>query len=184
MIPVQITFKDLPCSSALESTIRKRTEKLQRFFKHIISCRVVIEIPQKHKHQGKLFNVKVTLKVPRKELVVTHKVNEDIYIALRDAFDAIARQLEEHSRKRHGHVKKHTDVMHGYIARIVPAEGYGFIEGIDGHDYYFSVTNVSYPHFDQLAIGDAVEYIAETLKDGRQAQHVIKEKRNHHAMAS
>lgn len=184
MIPVQITFRGLPVSSALESHIRKRAEKLNRFCSRISSCRVVMELPQKHKHQGKLFNVKIDITVPGKELAVTRKVNEDMYIAIRDTFNAIERQLEEHSRKRHGHVKKHNDVMHGHVARMIPSEGYGFIEGMDGHDYYFSMTNVSYPKFTQLSIGDAVEYIAETLNEGRQAQHVIKERHNNHAMVT
>jgi cold shock CspA family protein len=70
--------------------------------------------------------------------------------------------------------------MHGYVARIIPDEGYGFIEGTDGHEYYFSMTNMSYPEFEQLMIGDAVEYFPETLKQGRQAQHVIKERHRNH----
>jgi cold shock CspA family protein len=134
---------------------------------------------QKNKHQGKLFNVKIDLMVPGKELVVTRKCNEDIYVAIRDSFDALVRQLEEHSRKRHGHVKTHNDVMHGHVARIIPQEGYGFIEGVDGNEYYFSVTNVK--GFEQLTIGDAVEYFAENFSDGRHAQHIIKERHNNHS---
>lgn len=184
MLPVQITIRDIPTSPALENNIRQRVEKLKRFYDRISSCRVVIELPQKHKHQGKLFNVRIDVTVPGKELVVTRKIHEDVYVALRDAFNAIVRQLEEHSHKRHGRVKTHNDVMHGYIARLVPEEGFGFIEGIDGHEYYFSITNVSYPDFEQLAIGDAVEYIAVSYNDGRQAQHVIREKHNNHSTVS
>jgi ribosomal subunit interface protein len=180
MLPVQITIRDVPSSQAVESHIRRRVERLSRFFDRISSCRVVVELPQKHKHQGKLFNVRIDLTVPGKELVATRKVDQDIYVAIRDAFDAIVRQLEEHSRIRHGRVKTHNDLMHGRVARIVTNEGYGFIDGTDGNEYYFSVTNVSYPRFDQLNVGDAVEYIAETLNDGRQAQHVVKERHNNH----
>lgn len=184
MLPVQITIRGMPESPAIETIIRKRAEKLQRFHDRISSCRIMVELPQKHKHQGKLFNVKIDITVPGKELVVSHKVNEDVYIAIRDAFNAIARQLEEYSRKRHGHVKTHNHVMHGHVARIMPKEGYGFIEGMDGNEYYFSNTNVSYPAFQQLAIGDAVEYVAETFSDGPHAQHVIKERHNNHGNGS
>lgn len=179
MLPVQITVRDLPATSAIESHIRKKADKLRRFFNRICSCRVVIELSQKHKHQGKLFNVRIDLAVPGKELVVTRKNNEDLYIAVRDAFNAVARQLEEYSRKRHGRVKTHEDVLHGHVLRLVPEEGYGFIEGADGNEYYFSVTNVSYPSFDQLLIGDAVEYTPASFADGQQAHHVIRERRNH-----
>lgn len=183
MLPVQVTVRDISNSPALETHIRKRAEKLNQYYSRINSCRVVVELPQKHKHQGKIFNVRIDVTVPGKEFVVTRKRDEDVYVAVRDAFDAITRQLEEHSRKRHGRVKAHNDVMHGHVAKILSDEGYGFIEGIDGNQYYFSVTNVSYPSFEQLTIGDAVEYIAETLSEGRQAQHVIKERHNNHAVA-
>lgn len=176
MLPVQITTRDIPNSAAIESLVRKRAEKLTQFFDRINSCRIVIEAPQKHKHQGKLFNIRIDVKVPGNEFVANKKANEDINIAIRDAFNAIERQLEEHANKRHGQVKTHNDIMRGYIVRMMPEEGYGFIKGIDGNEYYFSVTNVSYPNFNQLVIGDAVEYIYEPLSEGRQAQRVTREK--------
>jgi len=180
MLPVQITIRGMSISSAIETTIRKRAEKLNRFHNRISSCRIMVEFPQKHKHQGKLYKVKIDITVPGKELVASRKMSEDVYIAIRDAFNAIVRQLENYSRKQHGHVKTHNDVMHGHVMRIMPREGYGFIEGMDGNEYYFSVTNVSYPAFQQLVIGDAVEYFAENFSDGRHAQHVIKERHNNH----
>ena len=179
MFPIQITAKDISITPALETAIRKKADKLNQYYDRISSCRVVIEVPQKHKHQGKLYNVRIDITVPGKELVVTRKYDEDIYVAIRDAFDAISRQLEEHSRKRHGRVKKHNGLLHGHVARIISQEGYGFIEGTDGNEYYFSVTNVSYPSFNQLMIGDAVEYSAEPQNDGLHAQHVVKERHNH-----
>jgi ribosomal subunit interface protein len=181
MLPVQITIRDIPVSAALESHIRKRAEKLSRFNNRIISCRVVVELPQKHKRQGKLHNIRIDITVPGKELVVTRKQDEDIYIAIRDAFNAVTRVLEEHSRKRHGHVKTHDGLLHGHVARLMLEEGYGFIDGIDGNEYYFSLTNVAHPHFKQLAIGDTVQFLTQLQGDGWHAQHVIRERRNHKA---
>ena len=94
MTPVQITIRDMPPSPVLETTIRKKAEKLSQYYDRTCSCRVVIELPQKHKHQGKLYNVRVEVFVPGKELVSTRKCDQDIYIALRDAFKAIFRQLK------------------------------------------------------------------------------------------
>jgi len=179
MLPVQITIRDIPSSPAIESNIRKRAEKLHQFYNRVSSCRVVVEMMQKHKHQGKLYNVKIDLTVPGKELVVTRKFDQDIYVAIRDSFDAIVRQLEEHSKKRRGHVKTHDNVMHGHVARLIPKEGYGFIEGMDSNEYYFSLTNVR--GLEHLSIGDAVEFTTETFSDGRQAVHIIKERHNNHA---
>lgn len=179
MLPVQITVKDIPISPAIETAIRKRAEKLSRFYSRISSCRVVIELPQKHKHQGKIFNVRIDITVPGKELVVTRKQDQDIYVAIRDAFDAISRQLEEHSRKRRGDVKTHNGVLHGHVIRLVASEGYGFIEGTDGNEYYFSMTNVAFPDSGLLSIGDAVEYVGELQGEGMQALHVVRERNNH-----
>jgi len=137
---------------------------------------VVVEQPQKHKHQGKLFNVRISVFVPGKELVATHKSDQDVYIAIRDAFNAMGRQLEELGRKRNGRVKTHSPLMHGFVARILQDEGYGFIEGNDGKEYYFSITNVAYPNFQQLSIGDEVEYIPKPYNDGQQAHHVVRDR--------
>ncbi len=181
MLPVQITIKDMTSSPALalETLIRKRAEKLNRFYDRINSCRIVVDLPQKHKHRGRLYNVRIDVTVPGKELVVTHKCHEDVYVAVRDAFAAIVRRLEEHSHKRHGRVKTHNHEMHGHVVRLLPEQGFGFIEGVDGNEYYFSLTNVGYPIANHLLIGDAVRYTPEPFSDGWQAQHIIREKLNH-----
>lgn len=176
---MQITVRGGPSSPALESHIRSKCQKLPQVCRRINSCRVVIEVTHKGKIQGKLYNVRIDITVPGKELVVTKKFNYDVYVAIRDAFLAISRQLEEHGRKRNGLVKTHTNVSHGYVTRLMAKEGYGFIEGNDGNEYYFSITNVSYPRFEKLGIGDPVEYIAETQGDGLIAHHIVKEKQNH-----
>lgn len=179
-IPVQITLRDFDSCPVLETHIRQKANKLERYFDRISSCRVVVKMTQKHKHNGKLYNVRIDVTVPGTELVVTHKEDQDVYIALRDAFDAINKQLANHAHRRNGHVKTHEVLMHGTIARLVANEGYGFIEGMDGNEYYFSITNVSFPKFNQLIIGDEVDYIPTALSNGLQAQHVVKGKNNNH----
>lgn len=178
MLPMQMTVRGIPSSPALESHVRAKCEKLPHYCKRINSCRIVIEVTHKGKIQGKLYNVRIDVTVPGKELVVTRKFDYDVYVAIRDAFVAISRQLEEHGRKKNGLIKTHTHVDHGSVKRLVPTEGYGFIQGNDGNEYYFSITNVSYPSFEKLAIGDHVEYIAQVQQDGLIAHHVIKERSN------
>ncbi len=175
MLAVQITVRDIPVSSAIETNIRKRINKLSQFYEKIISCHVVIELVQKHKHQGKLFNIRINLNIPKKEFVVSHKQHQDIYIAIREAFSAMERQLEEYTRKRHGRTKTHDHTMHGHVIRLFPKEGYGFIKGADNNEYYFSLTNVHHGH---INLGDAVEYMTEQLSEGVQAHHIVK-LRNH-----
>jgi ribosomal subunit interface protein len=106
-IPLQVTFRDMPSSDAVETRIREKADKLGHFYDRITNCRVVVEMPQRHKHQGKLHSVRIDLTVPGAELVANHAQHEDVYIALRDAFTAITRQLEDYVRKQRGEVKAH-----------------------------------------------------------------------------
>ena len=106
-IPLQITIRDMEHSEALETHIRDKVNKLEEFFNHIMSCRVVVEMPHKHHQQGKQFNVRIDIGVPGSEIVVNRDHDEDVYVALRDAFDAAKRQLEDYVRKHRGDVKTH-----------------------------------------------------------------------------
>ncbi len=106
-IPLQITIRGIEHSEALETHIRDKAGNLEEFFNHIMSCRVVVEVPHKHHHQGKQFNVRIDIGVPGSEIVVNHDHAEDVYVALRDAFDAAKRQLEDYARKIRGDIKTH-----------------------------------------------------------------------------
>lgn len=106
-IPLQITIRDIEHSEALETHIRDKASKLDEFFKHIMSCRVVVEVPHKHHQQGKQFNVRIDIGVPGSEIAVNRDHAEDVYVALREAFDAAKRQVEEYARKIRGDVKTH-----------------------------------------------------------------------------
>jgi ribosomal subunit interface protein len=112
-IPLQITIRDIEHSEALEARIRSKAAKLDEFFSHIISCRVVVELPHKHHHQGKQFNVRIDIGVPGSEILVNRDHAEDVYVALRDAFDAAKRQLEDYARKVRGDVKTHARMNGG-----------------------------------------------------------------------
>jgi len=107
-IPLQITIRDVGHSEALEAHIREKAAKLDEFFEHIMSCRVVVEVPHKHHHQGQQYNVRIDIRVAGGgEIAVTRDHGTDVYIALRDAFDHAKRQLEDYARKVRGDVKTH-----------------------------------------------------------------------------
>jgi ribosomal subunit interface protein len=106
-IPLQITIRGIEHSEALETHIRDKANKLEEFFDRIMSCRVVVEVPHKHHHQGKQFNVRIDIGVPGSEIAVNRDHAEDVYVALRDGFDAAKRQLEDYARKMRGDVKTH-----------------------------------------------------------------------------
>lgn len=105
--PLQLTIRDVEHSEALETHIRAKVEKLEEFFKRITSCHVVVEMPHKHHQQGKQFNVRIDIGVPGSEIVVNRDHAEDVYVALRDAFDAAKRRLEDYAHKMRGDIKTH-----------------------------------------------------------------------------
>lgn len=177
--PLQITIRDMPHSEALEAHIREKAAKLEEFHPRITSCRVTVEELGKHPHQGRHFRVRIDARVPGREVIANRDHDEDVYVALRDAFDAVKRQLEEVVREMRGDVKAHEATQHGKVARIVRDEGYGFIETADGRELYFSSENVVHPDFDHLAPGVEVQFIEEMAGEGPQAKRVSVGK--HHA---
>ena len=107
-VPLQITVLNVPHSAALEARVLKMVEKLEKLHSRIVSCRVGIEELRRHRSRGRLFHVRVDLRVPGKEIVSNHRHDKDPYLALRDAFDSLRRQLEDLSRVKRGEVKRHT----------------------------------------------------------------------------
>ncbi|RFC31840.1 MAG: ribosomal subunit interface protein [Candidatus Nitrotoga sp. MKT] len=118
--PLQITVRNIEHSDALETRICDKAQKLEEFCKHIMSCRVVVEAPHKHHHQGKQFNVRIEIGVPGNEIVVNRDHHEDVYVALRDAFNAAKRQLEDYARKIRGDVKTHEPKRTAEYDRSIP----------------------------------------------------------------
>ncbi len=111
-IPLQITFRGMQPSPALEERIRERAAKLERFHHRITGCRVVVEAPHRHHGKGRLFAVHVDLTVPGHEILASkgtggNHAHENVHIAARDAFDAALRQLEDFARRDRGDVKHH-----------------------------------------------------------------------------
>ena len=71
------------------------------------SCRVTIEALHKHQQQGRPFAVRQYVTLPGHELGIDRVQNEDVYVALRDAFDGLRRRLDETLRRDRGEVKTH-----------------------------------------------------------------------------
>jgi len=103
--PIQITVRDMAHSAVLDEHIRTKAAKLEQYFSPITSCRVVAEAPHKHHHQGRQFVVRLDITVPGQEIVINHEHDEDVYVALRDAFGAAKRRLEDYARIRRGETR-------------------------------------------------------------------------------
>jgi ribosomal subunit interface protein len=177
---LQITFRDIPHSDAVEAAIREKAEKLDQFFERIMACRVMVEAPHSHHHQGGLYHIRIDLTVPGNELVVSrspseHQAHEDIYVAIRDAFDAAKRQLQEYKRKLKRQVKTHETPAHGQVTELTPDQDYGRIQSSDGRDIYFHRNSLVRGDYGELEVGSEVRFVEESGEAGPQAStvHVV-----------
>jgi cold shock CspA family protein/ribosome-associated translation inhibitor RaiA len=172
-------------SEAIEELIRARAAKLDTFSDRITSCRVVVEPVARHQQHGNLYSVRIDLSVPGKEIVVTrepsqHTESRDIRISIREAFDSVRRQLEDYVRCRQGSVKTLETAPHARVSKLVPEEGFGFIQTPDGRELYFHRNSVLRQGFDQLEVGTEVTFVEEEGKKGPQASTVKPVGRHHH----
>lgn len=184
-LPVEIVFKNLDPSAAIEAKIRERAEKLGVFYDQIMSCRVVVEAPHKHHHTGKLYRILIDLTVPDDELIVSrtpdlNHAHEDLYVAIRDAFDAMRRQLEDYARRRRLKVKRHESPLYGKVSEVFPDEGYGMIKTPDGRQVYFHKNSVVGVDFSKLEAGSEVRFVEEMGDKGPQASTVHGVGKHHH----
>lgn len=135
--PLDIQFRNMSASEAVEATVRRRVTKLEHLAGELIRCKVTIEAPHRHHRQGNLFSVSVDLHQSGRELVTNRtpqasREHEDVYVALRDAFDAARRQVIKQLRTRRGDVKHHsTSPRRGAVPAIDATE---VDEQVPGHD--------------------------------------------------
>jgi ribosomal subunit interface protein len=175
--PLQITFRNMPPSDALETHIREKAAKLDEFYNEIMACHVVIEQPHSHHHQGRLFQVSIDLTLPEGELLANrsphgHHAHEDAYVAIRDAFKSARRQLQDFVRKQRGKVKKHELPDHGKVSELNTSNDFGRIVTSNGRDIYFHRNSLVDGDFDALQVGSEVRFVEEPGEQGPQASSV------------
>ena len=107
-LPLQISYRNMESSAAIDAVVREKAAKLEQFHSRIMSCHVAIEQPGRHQHQGKQFVVRLDIGVAGSEIAVNRDHHEDAMVAVRDAFDAARRKLEDHAREQRGDVKSHS----------------------------------------------------------------------------
>ncbi len=176
-LPIQITFRNMVSSEAMENKIREKAMKLDQVYSQIMACRVMVECSHRHHNQGNLYHVCLDLTVPDGELVANrdpdkHHAHEDAYVAIRDAFVAARRQLQRYALRRRRDVKLHDVPPHGHIMELFPHLDYGRIASADGREVYFHRNSVVDADFDNLTPGAEVRFVEEPGEQGPQASTV------------
>lgn len=178
-IPLEIVFRNMDRSDAIEARVHEKVLRLDRFSEKITRCRVVVQAPHRHHRHGRLYQVVIEIDVPGKRLMVDHAgpadpAHEDVYVAIRDAFSAVTRRLEDHIRTLRGKVKTHEVAPHGRVLRISPDEDHGYVQTADGQEVFFNRNSVPDGGFDHLEAGTEVRIAIAPQEVGQEprAQYV------------
>jgi hypothetical protein len=147
LIPTQVTFRGLARDAALEDDVRERVAWLEQFYAGIVRCRVLVEVPHRHRHDGRHFHISIEVAVPGgPPVVVSHEpslhgrakdtedeahhkedeiegVHRYAGVAVREAFDAARRRLQDFAREQRGAVKTHAVPAPGEVIDLLKAGG-------------------------------------------------------------
>jgi cold shock CspA family protein/ribosome-associated translation inhibitor RaiA len=161
--PLQIMFRDIAASPAVEARIRRHAQKLSQFHRRITNCRVVVSAPERGHHHERLYVVRIQIAVPGRTVFINRasplaQAHAHVYVAIRDAFAAAVRRLEDLARRQSGRVKRHSGAAQGIVTGL--HDGYGFITTTDGEEIYFRADSV---------IGAGVRH----LKEGRKVRFAL-----------
>ena len=179
-LDIDISFHGMDPSPAAAAQARRRAEELGQFSDRLTACRVVLEAVNRHHRQGTIYHVRVGLSVAGGRIVANREpgedhAHEDLYVAIRDAFDAARRRLQDHMRRLEGQTKQHEAPSIGRIVRLFADRGYGFLETDTGEEVYVHRNSVLDGGLDALKVGDRVRYVVdpEEGEQGPQASTVF-----------
>jgi cold shock CspA family protein len=193
--PLQITYRRVKPTAEIEEWIRDEAEKLDIFYNQVMACRVMVEIPHRHRRKGDFYHVRIDVKVPGGEIVVNREPSRasDIRhlgegasskhleleaphknprLAIKSAFRTVERRLQDYARCQRGDIKVHAPLAEGFVSRLVREEGYGFLTANDGREIYFHENSVLNAGFSRLLVGTAVSFFEEQGEKGPQASTV------------
>ena len=193
-VPIQLTFRNADATEAIRDEIRDHAQKLELFYSPIMNCRVQVEGPAIHQKRGYSFQVRIRLSLPGGEIVINraptlrpeergmakahhHRAEmetdrKNIQGAIKQAFDAARRQLENYARRQRVDVKTHEPAALARVTKLIPVKSCGYIETPDGREIYFHANSVIRGQFKNLKLGSEVSFVEEPGEKGLQASTV------------
>ncbi len=114
-VPIQVSFHGCDHSDALEGDIQAHVDKISEYYGRITTCRVVVEAPHKSHAKGKLFHINIDMSLPGAGHVIhndhgNNPAHEDVYVAVRDGFDAIEKQIKTIVGKRRDEERREPEI--------------------------------------------------------------------------
>jgi len=171
-VPLQITARNFELTEAIEDSIGEKAKKLDLCYEQIMRCSVLVEAPHRRRRKGILYNVRIDITIPGKELVITREAHEDLYVAIGNAFRVACRRLEGYTERLHRDVKHHEEKPFAFVSTLFPEKGYGFLTTPDGREIYFHQNSVIGGKFKHLKIGTRVCFVEALGEKGPQASTV------------
>ena len=178
-IPLELTFRNVRKDPKIEALIRRQVAKLEKICPHMVSCRVSVEKPQQHQRSGSPFRVRLKLMVPPEhELTAVRNagegdLHEPLPAVVRRAFQAARQQLKKLVAKQRRQTKTHpAQQVGGFVARLFPDQGYGFIRNLEGREIYFHRNSLRGSEFEGVQIGAGVRWTEQEGEKGSQASSV------------
>lgn len=173
MIDFKIQYLGFPESDFVTNAVWDYIEHLEKIYKPIMSCNVIISHPHHKKHKGGIYHVKIRLHMAGGDIIIDREsennhAHEDVYVAIRDAFDSAKRKLEDFTRVREGRVKEKAIPQHARIIRILDIEDCGFILDQNNREIYFHRNALLNGKFEDLKVGQEVRYSESMGEKGPQ----------------
>jgi cold shock CspA family protein len=159
-IPLHITFRGLNPSATIESAIRRQASQLERFSSHVLRLDVIVELPQRNRHTGSHYAIRIEITTPLGRATVPRdpalsETQRDFRVVLRSAFDAADRHLESESQRAPG---AESASPHGRVTRLFADARYGFLAAPDGEEIYFHESSVNDAGYPKLVVGSPVSF--------------------------
>lgn len=167
MVDLKIQYLGFRESEAVSAVVQNHVDSLERMSPNLISCHVVLTRPSRKHQQGTLYQIKLRLHMPGTNIIIDkdpgmNQAHEDVYVAIRDAFLAAKRKIEDYNRIRSGRVKEKVRPLHAKILRLIPASDCGFVVSEDQREIYFHRNALLNGDYDSLHLGQEVRF-SETM---------------------
>lgn len=192
---LQITFRNMEPSKEIQEWIRAEAAKLDLLYSQLMGCRVMVEVPHRHRRKGSPYHIRIDLTVPHGEIVVKREPSlsaqarhlgerqikkhaelkiphKNLRIAIDEAFKAAGRRLQDYARRQRGDTKSRASLPKARVSKILPHGGYGFLTSDDGREIYFHKNSVLGRAFSRLKVGTCVRFVEEPGEKGPQASTV------------
>ncbi len=169
---LKLAIEGTTITEPMKELIEERFSRLDRYYDRITGCTVAVTESKQGQRSGRFYSLRVAVTVPKGTIVVNRQKGDTLYVAVREAFDAVRRRVQDYARLMRGQIKNHAEPDVARVVDLDPNEGFGFIETLDGRELYFHRNSVVDGAFARLKPGTLVHFAEGQGVKGPQASTV------------